>query len=239
MPVTRTEVAAAVALSVVALAWIGVQLAEWVTHWDEIAPNVAADFNVLHDAAQRWVTGGDFYLARQLEGPYEWPGPWVLYPPTTLLLFVPFLWLPAVLWWVIPIAITTWAVVRHRPRPLAIAVILFCLTNPTVHSTLFWGNPGMWFVAALALGTHYGWPAVLILMKPTLAPFALFGIWRRSWWLALAGLALVSLLFLPMWPDYITVLRNADHPSGIAYSIAQVPAMLIPLAAWFGRSIPG
>ena len=97
-----------------------------------------------------------------------------------------------------------------------------------------WGNPGLWVMAAIVLATHFGWPGVLVFLKPTLAPFALIGIRRRSWWVALGGLALVSLLFLPMWFEYITVLSNAKHPNGLTYSIAQVPAMLLPIVAWLG-----
>jgi hypothetical protein len=90
----------------------------------------------------------------------------------------------------------------------------------------------MWFAAFVALGTIYHWPSVLVLIKPTLAPFALVGIRHRSWWIALAALAVVSLVFLPMWQDWLAVTLNARGPYvSPFYSWQQVPLMLSPLVA--------
>ena len=41
-----------------------------------------------------------------------------------------------------------------------------------------------------------GWPLTLVLLKPSLAPFALPGIHRRSWWIVLG---LMGLAILPFW----------------------------------------
>jgi hypothetical protein len=234
--IARLELVLAFAIGLVSAAWIVTSIIEYALRWSEVAPSFASDYDVVIGAAARWLAGGPYYLPEQLAGPYAWPGPWVLYPPPSVLLFAPFIWLPALLWWAIPVGLTAWAVVIHRPRPLAYAAILFCLANPTTQSSLFWGNPGIWLVAALAVGTHRAWPSVLVLLKPTLLPFALIGAWRRAWWLGLAGLALVSVAFLPMWFDYVTVIGNARGPSGwFGYSTAQIPMMLIPVAAWLGR----
>jgi hypothetical protein len=197
-----------------------------------------ADFVIVRDAASRWLDTGVFYLPEQLTGAYYWPGPWVLYPPTMLVLFVPFVFLPGVLWWAVPIGITVWAVWKHHPRPLAWAVIAFCIANPTTISMTIWGNPGLWFVAAVALGTHYPRFAPLVLLKPTLFPFALIGIWKREWWIGLVVLALVSLPFVGMLPDYLQAIDNAMGGWGNRwlYSISQVPAMLIPVVAWLGHT---
>ena len=93
------------------------------------------------------------------------------------------------------------------------------------------------------MGTIYAWPSVFVLLKPSLAPFALFGIRHRSWWVALGAFGLVALAFLLMWPDYVTVMRNATNPNGLLYSLTDAPLMLVPLIAWLGsttrRSLSG
>jgi hypothetical protein len=220
-----------------ALPFLVLWLAEWVDavfHWDEASRLLAVDYQLYMDAARRWLDGGPFYLPYQLAGSYlVTPGD-VLYPPYSLALFAPFTNLPAILWWAIPVAITTWVVVRHRPAPLTWPILALCLWWPTTNVKLLTGNPVLWAVAAMAAGTLYAWPSVFVLLKPSLLPFALWGIWRRSWWAALAGLGLVSLLFLPMWPDYFAAIANASNPNGLAYSISEVPMLLLPLIAWIG-----
>jgi len=198
---------------------------------------LAHDVNLYLDAARRWVSGAGFYRPEQVAGPYQLPTDAVLYPPVALLLLVPFTVLPAVLWWAIPTAITAWVIWRHRPTSLGVVLILISLAIPTNWWLIVAGNPSMWATAALALGTLYGWPAVAVLIKPSLVPFALFGAWRRSWWFALAAGALVSLAFLPMWPDWLAVVLNArGSRSGLLYSAIDIPLMLIPLLAWATRT---
>jgi hypothetical protein len=193
------------------------------------------DFALYRDAAARWLGGGPFYEAYQLAGPYEVRAGDVLYPPVALLLFIPFTFLPALLWWAIPLGITGWSIVRLRPRPFVWPVMALCLWFPNTGIKLLTGNPVIWSLAAIALGTIYAWPSVFVLLKPTLAPLALFGCRSRSWWIALAGFSAVSMLFLPMWFDYVRVILNAQTPSGPLYSLGEVPMMLIPVAAWLGR----
>ena len=101
-------------------------------------------------------------------------------------------------------------------------------------STIQKGNPTMWIGAALALATLWRPAGVLVLLKPSLFPFALFGANRRGWWIALGVVALVSLSFLPMWPDYFRVVTDA-RGRGWEYSASEVPFLLIPLIAWAGR----
>ncbi len=234
----RFERAAAGVLAAVAVAMLIPQLVEIVVRWNEAAPLLALDYNVLMSATRSWLGGGSFYPPAELAGRFGAVGPMVMYPPPLLVFLVPFAVMPPLLWWLIPIAVTAWAVWRHRPRALALGVILLCLVNPTTLEILFLGNSAMFFAAAIALGTHFGWPAVLVFLKPTLAPFALIGVWRKSWWLALGALAITSALFLPLWFDYLTVIRNVELPNGPLYSIAQVPLMLLPIAAWLGRTRP-
>jgi hypothetical protein len=217
--------------------FIGLWLLQWVeavVHWDEASRLLAVDYQLYMDAARRWLDGGSFYLPYQLAGPYTVTPGDVLYPPYSLLLFVPFTVLPAILWWVIPVAITAVVIVRHRPSPLTWPVLAMCLWWPTTNVKLLTGNPVLWVVAALAAGTVLAWPSVLVLLKPSLFPFALFGIRQRSWWVTLGALGVASLLFLPLWPDFMAAIANASNPNGLAYSISEVPMLLLPLVAWIG-----
>jgi hypothetical protein len=231
------ELPVSVAIGSVGLVLLVRQLVELVANWSGYY-GFADDFTLSIEAAERWLHGGGFYYPFQLTGPYTvWP--WAeIYPPPALLLYLPWLVLPAVLWWAIPIGVTSWVVWSWRPRPLAWAAIALLLAWPTTVALVYWGNSGMWFVSALAAATRWGWPGALILVKLGLAPFALVGIWRRSWWLAAAGVAGACLLFLPMWPDYVTAMRNleTDGPFFL-YSVSSVPTMLIPIFAWLGRTV--
>ena len=92
-------------------------------------PTVGFDLTVLQDATRRWLAGGNFYPASQLAGPYVNLSTQILYPPVSLLLFVPSLWLPAPLWWIIPLALIGAVVVHWRPAPWAWAVIAVCLAQ--------------------------------------------------------------------------------------------------------------
>lgn len=73
----------------------------------------------------------------------------------------------------------------------------------------------------------------------TIAPLALIGIRDRRWGWTVAGIAAVSLLFLPMWPTYIGVLLDARHPAGLLYSAQDIPMLAIPLIAWALRARSG
>lgn len=198
--------------------------------------NIGVDYVLYRDATASWLGGGPFYLSHQLSGPYVITHGDVLYPPPMLVLLVPFTVLPAVLWWLVPIAVTGFVVVGYRPRPWAWLAISLCLLFPITGVKILHGNPGLWFGAAIAAGTRLAWPSVLVFLKPTLLPFALIGITRRSWWRGLAGLAVLSLAFLPMWPDYVSALLNGRAEMGLLYSLNEVPMVAIPVIAWIGQS---
>jgi hypothetical protein len=137
----------------------------------------------------------------------------------------------------VPLAIIAWRVWALRPSPWAWVGIAACLAWPMTVELVYTGNPLLWIVAALALATRWPWMSVLILLKPSLFPFALFGMRARRWWLALGASAIVAALFLPMWPDWIRTVLNARGPSsGPLYSLKDVPTMAIPLLAWVGRA---
>lgn len=195
-----------------------------------------SDFGIYRDAATRWLHGGFFYYPEQLAGPYVALGGHVMYPPPTLLLFAPFTVLPAFLWWALPVGIVVWRVVTLRPSAWGWAGIAACLAWPMGLEMIYTGNPVIWVVAALALATRWPWVSVLVFAKPSLFPFAFVGARHRSWWLALGACALISGLFLPMWPDWIAAVLNARGQfSGPLYSLRDVPLLLVPLVAWAAR----
>lgn len=193
----------------------------------------AADYNLYMNATSRWLAGGPFYHPYQLAGPYAiWElrppleGP-ILYPPVALWLFALFTVLPPILWWAIPIGIVGWRFVQApwNRRLLALALIAW----PQTYGMVVGGNPGMWIVAALALGTRWPFASPFVLLKPTLAPFALVGIRSRWWWVGLGLFGLLCLPFGAMWADWLTAVRNSG--ADLSYSLSNLAPMLIPLAA--------
>ena len=195
---------------------------------------IGVDFNLYMSAADRWLTGGSFYLERQLGGPYEIQPGDILYPPTIIWLLVPFRFLPSILWWAIPTVVIAWAIWRVRPAWWSWPVLAFILWYPRTQTMYLFGNPGIWMIAALAAATRWRSASALVLIKPSLGPLALFGARHRSWWIALATLGLVSLPFVGLWLDFVKVATNSDV--GIAYSVQDLPPTLAPLIAWLART---
>jgi hypothetical protein len=233
LPQSRsTAIALSVAVFAIPLAFVLV-----VPH--PLEQPVGVDFVLYRDVAARWLGGGPYFEPYQVAGPYDIRAGDILYPPTGLLLFVPFAVAPAalawLLWWAVPIGAVAWATWRLRPRPAVWPLIALCVAWPTTLLKTWTGNPVIWSVAALALGTIWYWPSVFALLKPSLAPFALFGANRRSWWIALAGLVLVSLSFGSMWVDWAASVVNS-RGGGLLYSTLEIPMLLIPLVAWWGRT---
>ncbi|MGH2513088.1 MAG: hypothetical protein ACRDGQ_10415, partial [Candidatus Limnocylindrales bacterium] len=76
---------------------------------------VGFDYDTYMAAADRWLAGGNFYLAYQLAGPYAIITREVLYQPILIPLLIPFSILPAVLWWIVPIGIMAAVVGHWRP----------------------------------------------------------------------------------------------------------------------------
>jgi hypothetical protein len=210
---------------------------DWLDHATRVDQTwrVGFDYQVLMRATERWLAGGPFYPPEQLAGPFDAFAGAILYPPVALVLFVPFTFLPALAWWILPILVTVAGIVRLRPGlagwPLIVAGLLYHNSIWLVVS----GNPVMFGVAALAwLGA--GWPTTFFFLKVSLFPFAFLGARRRSWWVATLGLALVSLLLLPMWFDWLTVIGNAVSGRGLLYSLYDLPLLMAPLAAWVFRT---
>ncbi len=197
---------------------------------------IGADLDLYVTATRRWIDGGGFYLSHQLAGPYVITDGDILYPPTTIPLFLPFVVLPSILFLILPLAIIGWVVIRHRPAPWTWPLMVACLAFTPTLVKIIHLNPFLWAAAALALGTIHAWPGALAVLKPSLAMFAIFGVWKRSWWVAAGAVGIVALAFAPMWPDYISVLRNSSNENGLLYSLQDIPLMLVPLIAWIGRS---
>jgi hypothetical protein len=198
---------------------------------------VGMDYGIYMDRTRDWLNGDGFYRSRQLTGlPYDIQNGDSFYPPTLLYLLVPFaLGLPTILWWLIPFVIIVIALAHIRPPTWTWPIMAFVLLLPRAAPILVLGNPSIWIIAAAFAGVAWGWPSVLVLLKPTLAPFALIGIRRRSWWIGLGVLALVSLPFGAMWLDYGTALFHAQNARGLDYTLGEWPLMIAPMAAWFGQ----
>ena len=224
------------------LAFLGLWAIDWfqvAQRWPEVdaAGLPGRDYTLYVQAASRWLGGGDFYLASQLGGPYDIQGAGgaILYPPSILILLVPFIVLPAVLWWAIPLAVIGWAIWVHRPTAMTWPVLALLLWWPTTNLKLLGGNPTtLWFTAILALATIRPAASALFVLKPTLIPFAFLGARRRGWWLALGATVALSLPFIGLWAQYVSVLLDARDPSGLLYSLHDVPTMLIPMVVWIG-----
>ena len=237
----------ALALSVAVLA-IPVVFVLLVPH--PLEQPIGVDFELYRDATLRWLSGGSFYEPYQLVGPYQITAGDILYPPVALWLFAPFAIAAApaapplsaaiatLAWWLIPLAIAAWAVWALQPRPLVWPLLALCASNPTTLLKTWTGNPVIWSMAALALAVvgSSRFAAPFVLLKPSLAPFALFGIRRRSWWAGALALALLSapLVVLGMWADWLRTLANS-RGGGLLYSALEAPMLLLPIVAWLGR----
>lgn len=205
-----------------------------ILYWREQPRSFGFDFSFYRFVGQRWLGTGVYYVPYQLAGPYPFHDMVDnLYPPSALFLFVPATILPGVLWWIVPAAVVGYAFWTWRPAPWAWAIAALLMCWPKSYIAWIFGNTEMWVMAAVAGGLLWGWPAVIAFIKPVFAPLALVGIRRRSWWVASAIVAVVSLAMLPMWLDYLAVVRNLEH-NGLLFAQG-VPLLLVPLIAWRGR----
>jgi hypothetical protein len=206
--------------------------------WDKV---VASDYTSYMNAGSRWLHGGSFYLPYQLSGPYPVIQHEIMYPPTLLFLLVPFTFLPAPLWFAIPTGITIWYTVSFRPSILAWCGIFACLSFPWTPQVWLTGNPVIWVLAGIAAGIRLGWPLAVLAIKPQFAPFALFGFKRRSFWVASLAVGFASLLLLPVWFEWLTILRNVQSWPGnsAVYWLNNLPLLAVPVIAWLGRKRPG
>jgi hypothetical protein len=223
-------------------ALLGIAVVELAANLSYVLPPgdsyLGMDFLFYRDIAARWVETGAYYLPHQLAGPYPATLMVVnLYPPPALLLFVPFLVLPAILWWVIPIAGLVALLAWCRPAPIAWPLLALVLIWPRTQTAFLFGNTDLWMAAAVAGGLRWGWPAALLVVKPTFLVFAVVGLRRREFWIALAALAVVSIPMAALWLDYVQAMRNVTIDAD--YSLGSLPLVLAPLVAWFLRTRSG
>jgi hypothetical protein len=205
-------------------------------------------FGVDHDlydgVTRRWLGGGGYFEPYQLAGPYQIRAGDVLYPPVALALFVPFSAAGAAgaaAWWLIPLLGTAGALAWLRPRPIVWPLMALCASNPTTLLKIWTGNPVMWSMLALAVATvgpRWRFAAPFVLLKPSLAPFALFGAGNRTWRAGAAVLLLACLPFGSLWGDWVASVLNS-RGGGLLYSTLELPLLLLPLVAWFGRTRGG
>lgn len=221
----------AVGLTVLALLWAA---AVWATALERTleARTFALDYANFRTYGERFLATGSLYLDRQLAGPYDWlaaPGLPCLYPPLIAYVVVPLVWLPALLWWLVPLAVVAGAAVRSRPPAWSWPLLALALGTPQTALTVWVGGSGMWVWAALAVG---GPATALLVLKPPVAAFALLGVRHRSWWLAVGALALASLPLAEEWARYAVAVGNAVGDSPVR--LADLPALLG--AWWISRS---
>lgn len=190
-------------------------------------PAQGLDFATYRGAGQSFLDGTGFYQPQQLAGPYPlWgSGQPILYPPQAIPLFAAFTVLPWFLWWAVPLGVLAWKM-RAMPLP-RLLLVAGLIAYPQTIVGLETGNPAMWMAAFLALGL-----SPLVLLKPTLAPFALIGVRDRRWWIGLAIMAVLTVAFLPLIPDYLVALSNA-RGGDLFYLAGNVPLMV---AAWIVRT---
>ena len=206
---------------------------------------VGLDFGHYVNAAWRWLVTGKPYLAAEVAGRFTFSDLTFLHPPIALYLFAPFLFLPSILYWLIPLVGTALLIAAWRPAPWTWPVMAFLLNWPRFIGAVVVGNTDLWVVLFIALGLRYGWPILLLAIKPSVAPFALVelaalirvdAVPPRRWTeigLAAALLVLAAVPFGTLWFDWLAVIRNS--PADPLYSIGSIPWLIVPAIAWFGR----
>jgi hypothetical protein len=228
---------------VLTLAIVGIALAEFAILLQGVVANndLGDDFLIYRSNGARWLATGELYYPEQLAGPYQNVlGHSVFYPPTALLVFVPLSLLPvpvaALIWWAGPIVVAAILLRRFQPGYIALPVLALVLAWPRTIGGLLFGNSDMWIASAVAAGLLWSWPAVFVALKPSVLPLALIGIRRRSWWVAAAAFGLVSLLFLPLWGQYLAAATNVtDLPLLVSTNFVII---LAPLVVWAARRRP-
>lgn len=192
------------------------------------------DFRHYLEGARRFLDTGSPYRPEEVAGPFLFADDTFLHPPISLYLLVPFLWLPAVLWWAIPLTVTVGLIWSWRPAMWTWPILALAAAWPRLHGAIFYGNTDMWVLAAVTAGLQFGWPALLVVIKPSLGFLVLAGVRHRSWWFGWIVVVLLSLPFLALWSEWVRVVINS--PGDLRYSISQIPVFLAPIAAWFGRT---
>ena len=185
------------------------------------------------DGARRFLDTGNPYLPSEVAAPFAYQPETFLHPPISLYLFLPFLVLPLPLWWAIPLGVTGWCIWSWRPAAWTWPFLAAAVAFPRFQGALILGNSDLWVLAGVAAGLRWGWPALVILAKPTLPFLMLAGAWRREWWIGLGALAAASLPAPWLWVDWVRVMANS--PGDLGYSLYGLPYLVVPVVAWWAR----
>ena len=188
-------------------------------------------------AVHRWLSGQDIYqVTPGLDLPPSQGALPFAYAPWSLYLFLPWAALPWDIAWfgwrianiVLFAATVAWAYDR---RPLATALILVVL-GPALAANLDTGNVNVlivlgvwlgWFAAGRFGGARLGgvaW-AVGTALKFVPAPLLLF-VPRRGWRYGLAALAVLAVLTLATWPQFVRqfdIVLNYPRPVRVDYML--------------------
>jgi hypothetical protein len=207
----------------------------WIAWHDRIP--LGLDWLGYRAGFERLLATGSPYAAFELAGPFVPEHLDFIHPPNALVLFAPFALLPQPLdfiaWDAIPLAVLAYPLRRLAwwAWPFVAALTM----TDSLQYPILNGNSSLWMCAAFSLGLRFGWPAGLIAMKPSLAPLALVAIHRPRPAIALAILPIVATL--PLLPDYLVVLRNANL--GLSYSITQYSLVAFAAWPWVAERLPG
>lgn len=198
---------------------------------------IGYDYTNVMQGTQHWLESGQLYWPRQLEGPYDNSGLVMLYPPIALYLFVPFMYLPSGLWWGIPIGIVLWHLIRCRPGWWSWPILAACAGAVPPASVIVYGNTDMWTAAVVAVACRWPVFGATLAFKPTLLPLGVLWARRRSFWIGVGVVAMLSVPLGGLWLDWLRAIRNFPvHPF---YSWPVALIVLIPLVAWLARTRPG
>jgi hypothetical protein len=213
---------------------------------------VGLDFGHYVAATRRWLETGSPYLPLELAGPFQYSDLTFIHPPIALVLFAPFLVLPALLFWILPIAGTLAVILSWRPSRWTWPVMALLLNWPHFAGALIVGNSNLWACFFIAAGLRLGWPILFLAVKPSLAPFVLAGLpglfgrregrvtlvrdRARSAAIVTIAMIVAAALLGGLWVEWLIVLDNS--PGDLSYSIAAVPWISVPIVAWLGRTRP-
>lgn len=200
---------------------------------------LGADYRNYLALGRRWLESGTTYRPDQLNGPYDaFPlvesalPPLSLYPPAAGPAFALVGLLPWPVWWILPIGIIGFAIARWRPAPWTWPLMSAAASMPETMTIVLTGGSSLWTTALVAAGLLWRWPAALILLKPSLGPFALIGARDWRWWI-LVGL-IVGVNIVGPWQDYLAVIWNGNVT--LVYSGGAALMAGAILIAWLGRT---
>jgi hypothetical protein len=195
---------------------------------------VGLDIGHYLDGTQRWLNTGTPYLPNEVRAPFQYQPLTFLHPPVSMYLFLPFLVLPLALWWAIPLSIVVWSIASWRPAFWSWPILVGALVFSRFHVPLIVGNTDLWVWAGVAAGLRFGWPALVVVVKPSLAPLMFAGAKRAEWWVGAAFVTVACLPFGRLWLDWVAVIHHS--PAGVTYSVANLPWLVVPIVAWAARS---